>query len=42
VIFLKADLIRSQLLAAGVEVVDQPSGLSKAVFSSIFDPEELK
>ena len=40
--FLKADLIRSQLLAAGVEVVDQPSGLSKAVFSSIFDPEKLK
>ena len=39
--FLKADLIRSQLLAAGVEVVDQPGGLSKAVFSSVFDPAKL-
>jgi cysteinyl-tRNA synthetase len=39
--FLKADLIRSQLLAAGIEVVDQPGGLSRAVFSSVFDPEKL-
>ena len=40
--FLKADLIRSQLLDAGIEVVDQPGGLSRAVFSSVFDPEKLK
>ena len=39
--FLKADLIRSQLLDAGIEVVDQPGGLSRAVFSSVFDPEQL-
>jgi cysteinyl-tRNA synthetase len=39
--FLKADLIRSQLLDAGIEVVDQPGGLSRAVFSSVFDPEKL-
>lgn len=39
--FLKADLIRSQLLDAGIEVVDQPDGLSRAVFSSVFDPEKL-
>ena len=39
--FLKADLIRSQLLDAGIEVVDQPGGLSRAVFSSAFDPEKL-
>jgi cysteinyl-tRNA synthetase len=39
--FLKADLIRSQLLAAGIEVIDQPGGLSKAVFSSVFDPTKL-
>ena len=39
--FLKADLIRSQLLNAGIEVVDQPGGLSRAVFSSVFDPEKL-
>jgi len=38
--FLKADLIRSQLLDAGIEVVDQPGGLSRAVFSSVFDPEK--
>ena len=40
--FLKADLIRSQLLDAGIEVVDQPGGLSRAVFSSVFDPEKLR
>ena len=39
--FVKADLIRSQLLDAGIEVVDQPGGLSRAVFSSVFDPEKL-
>jgi cysteinyl-tRNA synthetase len=39
--FLKADLIRSQLMAAGIEVIDQPGGLSKAVFSSVFDPAKL-
>ena len=39
--FLKADLIRSQLLDAGIEVVDQPGGLSRAVFSSVFDPDKL-
>jgi len=40
--FVKADLIRSQLLDAGIEVVDQPGGLSRAVFSSVFDPEKLR
>ncbi len=40
--FLKADLIRTQLLDAGVEVVDDASGLSRAIFSDAFDPSKLK
>ena len=40
--FLKADLIRTQLLDAGVEVVDDASGLSRAKFSDAFDPSKLK
>ena len=39
--FAKADRVRAQLEAAGIEVVDQPGGLSRAVFSSVFDPEKL-
>ena len=40
--FLKADLIRTQLLDAGVEVVDDAGGLSRAIFSDTFDPSKLK
>jgi len=40
--FLKADLIRTQLLDAGVEVVDDAVGLSRAIFSDAFDPSKLK
>ena len=40
--FLKADLIRTQLLDAGVEVADDAGGLSRAIFSDAFDPSKLK
>ena len=39
--FLKADLIRSQLKSAGVEVVDESNGVSNAVFTDNLDPDKL-
>ena len=39
--FAKADAVRAQLAAAGVEVVDKPGGLSEAVITAAFDPELL-
>ncbi len=40
--FLKADLIRTQLKDAGVEVVDDAGGLSRAIFTDAFDPGKIK
>ena len=39
--FAKADAVRAQLAAAGVEVVDKPGGLSEAVITEAFDPDLL-
>ena len=40
--FAKADAVRAQLAAAGVEVVDKPGGLSEAVITEAFDPDLLE
>jgi cysteinyl-tRNA synthetase len=40
--FAKADAVRAQLAAAGVEVVDKPGGLSEAVITEAFDPDLLR
>ena len=39
--FTKADAVRAQLAAAGVEVVDKPGGLSEALITEAFDPDLL-
>ena len=39
--FAKADAVRAQLEAAGIEVVDKPGGLSEAVITEAFDPDLL-
>jgi cysteinyl-tRNA synthetase len=39
--FAKADAVRAQLAAAGVEVVDKPGGLSEALITEAFDPDLL-
>ena len=39
--FAKADRVRAQLEAAGIEVVDKPDGQSVAVITEAFDPDLL-
>jgi cysteinyl-tRNA synthetase len=39
--FAKADRVRAQLEAAGIEVVDKPDGQSEAVITEAFDPDLL-
>jgi cysteinyl-tRNA synthetase len=39
--YAKADTVRAQLAAAGIEIVDKPGGLSEAVITNSFNPDLL-
>ena len=39
--FAKADTVRAQLAAAGIEIVDKPGGLSEAVITNSFNADLL-